>query len=249
MWFVQSKLTAGERTLFRGSLGHFFAWARMEHLLDGQRSRLFDRILPRLRNRAAHPTAYTLTMPTDSALTIRDIGEVVNRLWGARTAGGRIFPSPIRREAIAIGWDAAGTSKIQQSLEQLQADDSRPDWTYVIVRAASNDDLWAYDSDFDTCRFPVDHLWGPGVYRAAAEWATSHGEDSDEVDHLDRWFAIRVESGRIDPPRNPGQFVGLPPSEQSGTWYLLRADYPVDAFGHARTAAATGSARCSGRVR
>ena len=75
----------------------------MEGLLAGQRSKLYDRILVRMRNRAAHPLSYKLSMPTDSALTIRDIGEFINRLWGARTRGGRIFPEPVRREMLVLG--------------------------------------------------------------------------------------------------------------------------------------------------
>ncbi|MFI5386232.1 MAG: hypothetical protein ACHQ50_08940, partial [Fimbriimonadales bacterium] len=54
-WYIRSLARTGERTQFRGGLGQFFAWARTERLLDGQRSKLFDRILVRMRNRAAHP--------------------------------------------------------------------------------------------------------------------------------------------------------------------------------------------------
>ncbi len=239
-WYVPSLVKPGEKTRFSGSLNHFFAWARMEHLLDGQRSWLFDRVLPRLRNRAAHPTSYSLSMPTDAARIIRDVIEIVNRLWGARTPGGRIFPAPIERAVAAIGWDAAGTSKIQQTVGQLAADDSRSDWTYLIVRAVTSDYLWAYNSDVDTTRYPVEYLWGPGSRAEALEWSRSHREVSDTVEYLDRWFAVRVNERRVDPPRNPRQFFGLPESRRSGRWYLIRADYPIDAFSHARSAETSG---------
>jgi hypothetical protein len=240
-WYVPSLVKPGEKTLFRGSLNHFFAWARMEHLLHGQRSRRFDRVLPRLRNRAAHPTSYLLHMPTDAAPIIRDVIEIVNRLWGARTPGGRIFPAPTDRAVVAIGWDAAGSSKIQQTVEQLAADDSHSDWTYLIVRAVEDDDLWAYDSDAETTRYPVDYLWGPGSRSEALEWSWFHRETSDTVEYLDRWFAVRVNECRIDPPRNPRQFLGLPESNRSGRWYLIRADHPYDAFSHARSGETSGA--------
>lgn len=240
-WFVKSLARPGTKSPFRGSLGQFFAWARMERLLDGQRSKLFDRILLRMRNRAAHPVSYKLSMPTDSALTIRDVGEFINRLWGARTPGGRIFPEPVTREVVVLGWAPDGHSFIQQRPDQLVADTKRRDWRYLIVRAVPTDELVGFDSDAETVRFSAEWLWGPGAYDDAVAWADSAAQGSDEVDHLDRWFVVRAAGGAVDPPRNPHQFAGLPINERDGQWHLIRSDYPADAFAHGRSSETAGS--------
>src|SRR5260370_26092839 len=124
-WSVKSLVVPGATTRFSGVLPHFFAWARMERLLGGQRSKLFDRILVRMRNRAAHPMSYKLSMPTDSALTIRDVGEFINRLWGARTSGGRIFPEPVKREVVVLGWSPEGDSCLRRRPAELGTGASR----------------------------------------------------------------------------------------------------------------------------
>ncbi len=234
-WFIRSLVEPGAKTQFRGGLGQFFSWARQERLLDGQRSKLFDRILVKMRNRAAHPASYKLSMPTDSALTIRDIGEFINRLWGARTPGGRIFPEPVRREVLVLGWAPDGQSFIQQHPEQLIADETRRDWTYLIVLASPDDELVAFNADFETLRFSAEWLWGPGTHDGAVTWIELGNHDEDEFDHLDRWFLVRVNSGLVDPPRNPDQFAGLTREQRDGEWYLIRADYPIDAFNHVRS--------------
>jgi hypothetical protein len=240
-WFVKSRVRPGEKAVFRGSLGQFFAWARMEGLLSGQRSRLFDKVLVRMRNRAAHPTSYKLSMPTDTALTIRDVGEFVNRLWGARTPGGRIFPAPIARELVVLGWDPISQSCIQQRPDQLTADTERRHWSYMIVRAVSGDELFGFHSDYETTRYPAEHLSGPGSYDEAFGWISSSEVARDEIDPLDRWFVVRVDGDHVDPPRNIHQFAGLPVSDRTGLWHLIQADYPVDAFAHVRSSAAAGN--------
>src|SRR5260370_5733218 len=226
-WSVKSLVVPGATTRFSGVLPHFFAWARMERLLGGQRSKLFDRILVRMRNRAAHPTSYKLSMPTDSALTIRDVGEFINRLWGARSAGGRIFPERVKREMVVLGWATDGNTFRQQRPDALVADNTHRDWTYLIIQAVPSDELVAFDADLDTLRFPASWLWGPGPYEIAVDWLGSAVEQEDEIDHLDRLFVVRVNAATVDPPRNPDQFAGLPPGQQDGRWHLTRPDYPL----------------------
>ena len=57
----------------------------------------------RLRNNVAHPH-YHLAMPPDSARAIRDLAEIINRLWGHPTPGGRLYPAPLTREPMVIAW-------------------------------------------------------------------------------------------------------------------------------------------------
>ena len=54
------------------------------------------------------------------------------------------------------------------------------------------------------------------------------------MDHLDRWFVIQGGGENLDRPRNSSAFAGLPESERAGSWSLVRADFPQDAFIHVR---------------
>ncbi len=76
------------------TLRDLFAWARREQLLPGERTLVVDRALTALRNFAAHPAGYTLHMPPESARTLCAVAEIINRLWGSDTPGGRLFPPP-----------------------------------------------------------------------------------------------------------------------------------------------------------
>jgi hypothetical protein len=64
-----------------------------------------------------------------------------------------------------------------------------------------------------------------GCKRAAAR---------DTVDVLDRLFLVQYDQGRPYLPRRPEVALGLAGSERAGTWSLIRADGPVEAFMHAR---------------
>ena len=248
-WFVESLVEPGgqlERP-FKGSFSHLFAWARYERLLDGQRSRAHDRILIKIRNAAAHPTSYRLLMPTDSARRIRDIAEIINRLWGHRTPGGRIFPAPTQREIFAIGWDPYGASVFRSWADQLETESEHCGWPHLIVRALPIDELWSYDADFQTTRYPVDLLWGPGTWSDAIAWLSQSRPMTDDIDYLDRWFVVRTQGvSNVDPPRSPNQFAGLGPADQGGNWYLLQADFPEDAFACARWVAGSSAGATTG---
>ena len=51
----------GTDMVFRGSLEHLLSWARKVELLKGQRSRVMERLLVKMRHRVAHPHGYSLT--------------------------------------------------------------------------------------------------------------------------------------------------------------------------------------------
>ena len=86
---------------FSGAMGQLQEWARREALLDGQRSRRLDPVFRSIRNNAAHPH-YHLVMPLNSARTIRDLAEIINRLWGHTTPGGRLYPAPLGRKVLIL---------------------------------------------------------------------------------------------------------------------------------------------------
>jgi hypothetical protein len=236
-WSVRSLARVGAVIPFRGSFRQLFTWSRHEGLLHGQRSRLFDRAMVNLRNSVAHRPSYLLTSPVESARLIWEIAEIINRLWGDRTPGGRIFPLPAERHIFALGWAPDGTT-IRRSWADQVGSSADTGWTYVVVRAVEADEeLFRFDSEIESSHFPVDLLWGPGNQDEAVAWLAQEQPVGDTVEYLDRRFLIRVENGKVDPPRNQAQFLALDPSQRSGTWHLVEADVPDDAFVHARSLA------------
>lgn len=51
---------------------------------------------------------------------------------------------------------------------------------------------------------------------------------------LDRLFALRYHDNRLYLPQAVPVVAGLHSERQSGNWYLIRADWPTDAFHHQR---------------
>src|SRR5258708_2567608 len=87
------------------TLAPLLRWARQERLLHGQRNRRVEEdLFHKIRNRFAHGGGFRIGMPTQSARGIRDLAEIINRLWGAVTPGGRLYPTPLQREVLVIGW-------------------------------------------------------------------------------------------------------------------------------------------------
>ena len=95
---LKYKLNEDQRPVqFPRSLTAFFRWARTHRLVVGQRSQLLYAGLAESRNRAAHPVEYSINMPVGVGRTVADIAEIINKLWGSDTPGGRLFPHPIAR--------------------------------------------------------------------------------------------------------------------------------------------------------
>ena len=220
---------------FNGSLNNLLAWARAHGLLAGQRNRTLDPVLVDMRNDVAHPTQDHLVGPVESARAIRDLGEIINRLWGARTAGGRLYPAPIRRDVLVIGWSDDGESLVRMYAAQL-AEPRHPGIVhYVVVRAVADDpNLWQFDARRETTRYPSEYLWGPGSYSDALAWVRSAHPQPDEVEFLDRLFLTRQDGDTIGAPYRPEACATLAEPERDGTWHLVLADYPADAVNHLR---------------
>ena len=213
------------------SLGRLFAWARARGLLSGQRSRLFDELFAEGRNRVAHPERYQLGMPPDSSWLLNDIAEIINKLWGHDTIGGRIFPGPLERRLRAVAIAANGDQAIAySSLEQAAADAERADWTYAIYRAAPSEDLTGFGragqgsisltplDGFQTTIWPCDLIWGPAPGESfAAEVASYFGEEwNDVVNYVDRLFLIREAEGEIGLPRSLEDLLAIEPPRDIG---------------------------------
>jgi hypothetical protein len=86
-----------------------------------QRHSHSESLLQELRNHAAHATGFQWLAPGDASSAIADLAEVINRLWGARTPGGRLYPAPIRRVAAVITWADSG-NVTWSSAEYFRAD-------------------------------------------------------------------------------------------------------------------------------
>lgn len=110
------------------------------------------------------------------------------------------------------------------------------DWTWVLVRAVPHDEgLMRFDSLFEVTAYPCELLWGPTSTADAVAWAERELPQGDTVDVLDRLFLVQHHKDRLYLPRRPEiTALGLTGSERAGTWSLIRADSPVEAFVHAR---------------
>lgn len=223
------------RMVFGGSFTQLLRWGREVSLLHGQRNRATENAIADLRNHAAHPEGYSVEGPVDSARMIWDAAEIINRLWGANTRGGRLYPAPLCREVLAIGYggDTGGTVSFHTHDPNIRAPDASK--TYVIVRAVPHDpDLHQFSTRFEKTTYPAEFLFGPGTWAQARDWIVANEPTGDSVDYLDRTFAVRERGGSVDLPRRPEVAAALPVDERSGTWHLIRADDPNSAYNHVR---------------
>jgi hypothetical protein len=119
-----------------------YAWARHRRLLIGQRNVGVFGSIVKIRNHIAHPEGHMVDMPPNVFRFLRDLTEIVNRLWGQDTAGGRLFPGPIARwdRAAALAPGGRGSTSFS-SLAQIRAATDQADWTYAVYLAAAEEDL------------------------------------------------------------------------------------------------------------
>jgi len=228
---------------FNGMLADLVAWARQVGLLRGQRNRGVERAMASLRNFVAHPTNYHLVDPVQAARTLSDLAEIINHLWGYTTPGGRLYPAPIRREAVVIAWPTDGGAvdiALAGALPNA-VDPQDGKWQYAIVRAVfraddrfSDPGLTEFDSHVEATHFPADALWGPGSLPDATAWCTANRPEGDECDYLDRTFLVRQAGDQLYLPIRPSVAAAWIHGERSGTWYAIKADFPGDAYHHVR---------------
>jgi hypothetical protein len=224
-----------------------YSWARRRNLLVGQRNIGVFGSLVRLRNYVAHPVQHTVRMPPQVIDQLRDVAEIINRLWGFDTEGGRLFPGPVRRRprvaALSSNCDA---TLVYSSLSAVRTDNDHRDWTYAVFLAADGEELvdfdWAapgrqrflHTPGLEMTRYPAECLWGPAGHEQLLRVIDGfNDEDSaDEVEFLDRTFYIRGgdAEGRPEFPRTASQVVESGLSDPTAEWHVVRADYPMDAW-------------------
>lgn len=238
-WRLRSR-TPGDPIPVPLNLNARLRWARREQLLHGQRNRRFEeKLYDKIRNHFAHGGSFRIEMPNQSARAIHDLAQIINRLWGALTPGGRLYPTPLQRDVLVIGWSfptgSTGPSKEMMHAEQLAGPTEAGDWMYLIVRGVWDDpQLWDFDARYEFTPYPTDLLWGPGTRSDALAWLEATAPTGDEVTYQDRVFAVRRHDGRIYPACRPDMLLALPPEQRAGTWHVLRADFPGDCIEHVR---------------
>ena len=229
---------AGGSMRFEGMLASLREWARRLGLLRGQRNRSIEGTFTKLRNYVAHPGGYNLGTPVDALSMLSDLAEIINQLWGQRTPGGRLYPAPVHRDVAAFAWrEGDFFSMLAKSVQHATDLDEGYQYAIVLAVAAgphSDPHLPQFDSLFETTSYPVDLLWGPGTRTQAVAWLKANRPEPDEFDHLDRLVALRADGGQLSMPMRLEVAAGLSAGEQRGRWYLVRADFPSDAFTHAR---------------
>jgi hypothetical protein len=237
-WQLKLKVS-GERVQMPLTLAPLLRWARSERLLDGQAGRIQERLIPTGRNWAAHGEMRGGDMPNLSARQINDLAEIVNRLWGARTAGGRLYPAPLERQIVAL---TSGTADGQRhwavmapSQIPIHLADVGDDAVWLLVHAVAEDEnLIDFNSHYERTTYPADLVWGPGDGESAHVWWTENQPTTEPIDHLDRLFLVQIVDGTVYLPRRVDIAFGLPPGKRSGVWHAIRADNPNHAFLHGR---------------
>lgn len=238
-WKVRSRRPNQQPIRVSGNFRSLLDWARYEGITQGQRFRRMEDFLIDFRNHSAHPVQYNRCGPDDSALSIQQVAEILNRLWGMWTPGGRIFPAPMERRIMFPCWDSSTQTISVTRAEQMEMfKPDRQGWQFLAVLGYEHDQsLWYFDADFEVSSLPSDLLWGPGSWDEAVTWLASAQVVPDVVEHTDRLFALRLDGQHVDLPRNLNQLAGLVREARKGKWLLCKADFPGDAFGHARAIA------------
>jgi hypothetical protein len=234
----------GQTMRFNGMLTDLLTWARGAGLLHGQRNRVIERALADLRNLAAHPSGYHLTGPAEATRTLSDLAEIINRLWGVATPGGRLYPAALPRHVLVVAWDSNNTQAVTGPAEDLptEQDAGAQPWRCIIVRAAVHPNrhhpdpgLHAFNARYEATQYPADLLWGPGVLGDAATWYAANKPQPDECDYLDRTFLLRYDTPDLYLPMRPSAAAALPEPDRPGRWYTVKADHPNHAYHHVRS--------------
>jgi hypothetical protein len=243
---------------------HLYGWAQRRGLLIGQRNvGLFGSIVT-VRNYLAHPEGHPVSMPPSVIRFLSDLAEIVNRLWGLDTEGGRLFPGPVSRWARAAAVAPDGqASLVFSSLSQVRLDAHREGWRFCVYLASRDEELvtvggphgtgigFAHVPGYQTTRYPTELLWGPGSGDdLVADLGTFSDEHAvDQVEFLDRTFYIReTKAGGLAYPRGRHDVLAAELGDASADWFVVRADFPMDAFGIVRDRERTPESEPAGKA-
>ena len=109
------------------------------------------------------------------------------------------------------------------------------DWQCLIVRAIFDDEgVWEFDGQYERTHLPAELLWGPGSTHEALAWLNVHQPEPDTTDYLDRLFVLRIHEGRSSLAMRPDVALARSGDRRDGQWFIVKADYPHNAFAHVR---------------
>jgi hypothetical protein len=224
-----------------------YRWARRRQLLSGQRNVGVFEYLVNRRNDVAHPEAYEDELPPWVARGMADVSEIINKLWGHDTEGGRMFPGPVHRRLRCAALSPDHTATVTfGSLEGIQTDERAAEWTFALFLAAEREELVDFDwqaigrqcfkhePGFQMTDYPTDQIVGPAPREEILEFIKDHDVDAhtDAVSFQDRVFFIRSGSGNERPefPRAACDLASFDDADESACWHVVRADFPMDAW-------------------
>jgi len=235
-WRLKIK-TTGKTMVFRATFSDLLKWARSEGLLCGQKNFGIEEVYRESRNSAAHPE-YHEKSPSASIHAISTLAEIINRLWGYDTPGGRLYPAPLDREVLVLAWmdkKAEYNTPIVIKGNVLATFDPPGNWQCLIVLAVyGSEGVSEFDVNYERTRFPTELLWGPGSTREALEWLKINQPKPDTISSLDRLVVLRIHEGRVSLPMRPEIALARLADRREGKWFIIKADDPNNALVHVR---------------
>lgn len=234
-WKLKVQST-GELMRFNGGMRNLLDWARKEGLLHGARNRNLEPIYVDSRNHVAH-ASYRITTPVQSARMISDTAEVINRLWGHATSGGKLYPTRLKREILVVARrrEQPEDDTYEFRAQGLTEFNEAGEWSFLVIRGVFDDPhLLSFSKLFELTAFPADYLWGPGNKEEALEWLHVEDPVEDVVSYLDRPFVFQLSHGQVSLAMRPEVVATLPSGSREGEWILVKADNPFDAIAHLR---------------
>lgn len=237
----------GETEKLPFSYPDLYGWARRRRLLVGQRNVGVFASLVDLRNYAAHPELYSDELPPWVVRLLADVAEIVNKLWGHDTDGGRLFPGPVKRVVRCAALSPDRTAAVTfGSLAGIAREERARDWTFAVFLAAEREELVDFDlatpgrhrfthqPGFQMTDYPAQQLIAPTSLADVLRFIEEHDVEvmRDAVDFQDRLFFIRHVGGADRPefPRAASDMATVKTDEDEAHWYVVHADFPMDAW-------------------
>jgi hypothetical protein len=107
-----------------------------------------------------------------TAMTLCDVAEIANHLWGFDTEGGRLYPRPIERAPMLLARQVDGSAATVGRPEDIETLPTEwEDAMFMILMAFPGDELWGIPRTSRTLATQPDIL--PGRLRAKRQHASS----------------------------------------------------------------------------
>jgi hypothetical protein len=175
-----------------------------------------------------------------------DVAEIINKLWGHNTDGGRLFPGPVHRHLRCAALSPDSTAAVTfGSLAGVRLEEQTRDWTFAVFLAADREELIDFDwqssggqrfkhePGFQMTDYPAEQIVAPTSLDDVLSFlsANNPNEFADAIDFQDRLFFVRHDgTQRPEFPRAPRDMTLVDSEEDSARWHVVRADFPMDAW-------------------